>query len=42
MILHGLQEAITWNPLFAVVASPAPFHLANASALLERNIPVLI
>ena len=42
MIFPGLEEAIAWHPLFAIVASPAPFHLANASALLEHSIPVLI
>ncbi len=42
IIFPKLQEAIAWNPLFAVIASPAPFHLANATEVLESNIPVLI
>lgn len=41
-VFQGMEDAIDWQPEFAVVASPAPFHLAHALAFLRRNIPVLI
>lgn len=38
----NLQSAINARPQFAVVASPAPFHVTHASDLLDAGIPVLI
>ncbi|VVE49524.1 Putative oxidoreductase YteT [Pandoraea aquatica] len=37
-----LDEAMSASPVFAVVASPAPAHVAHARKLLETEIPVLI
>lgn len=42
IIFSSLQAAIAWTPMFAIIASPAPFHLANAAMMLECDIPVLI
>src|SRR5690606_29413041 len=38
----NMAQAIADLPAWAVVASPAPFHLAHASELLAAGIPVLI
>lgn len=38
----NLQDAIEFNPNFAIVASPATFHLQHTKLLLAANIPVLI
>lgn len=38
----SLQEAIAFKPDFAIVASPATFHLQHTTVLLAANIPVLI
>lgn len=38
----SLQEAIAFKPDFAIVASPATFHLHHTTLLLAANIPVLI
>jgi predicted dehydrogenase len=41
--LHpSLASALRRRPDFAVIGSPAPFHLAQASELLSAGIPVLI
>lgn len=37
-----IATAIGQKPDFAVVASPAPYHLSHADELLAANIPVLI
>jgi len=42
VIYLDLTEAIVDNPLFAVIANPAPFHLEKAQLLLENNIAVFI
>lgn len=41
-LLQGIKEAVEWKPRFAVVASPAPFHLEHALAFLREGVPVLI
>lgn len=41
-VFDDLASAINWGPTFGIVASPAPFHVANAAALLEHGVPVLI
>lgn len=38
----SLDAALGWAPDLAVIASPAPLHLAHASGFLDANIPVLI
>lgn len=38
----SLQEAVEFNPHFAIVASPATYHLQHTRSLLGANIPVLI
>ncbi len=38
----GMDQLISSNPGYVVVASPAPFHVDTARMLLERNISVLI
>lgn len=40
--LATLAAALEWGPDLAVVASPAPFHLEHACALLQASVPVLI
>jgi predicted dehydrogenase len=40
--LADLAAALAWQPDLAVVASPAPWHLEHALALLESGIAVLI
>jgi len=41
-IAPDLASAISFKPDFAIVASPAPFHLRNADELLAAHVPVLI
>jgi len=41
-VVSDLATAIGQKPDFAVVASPAPYHLGHADELLAANIPVLI
>ena len=41
-IFDRLESALDWNPFFAVVASPAPWHVSQAETLLGAGIPVLI
>ncbi|MEX5362108.1 Gfo/Idh/MocA family oxidoreductase [Pseudomonas guariconensis] len=38
----SLQEALLDSPRFAIVASPAPWHIEHAAQLLQQRIPVLI
>ena len=40
--LATFRDALMWKPDLAVVASPAPFHLDHAAALLVTGIAVLI
>lgn len=40
--LVSFEKALAWKPDMAVIASPAPMHLAHAAALLETGIAVLI
>lgn len=42
VIYGSMDEALDDNPLFGIVASPAPLHAAYAAQLLSRKIPVLI
>jgi len=37
-----LKDALEYEPRFAIIATPAPFHVQQAMALLDRNVPVLI
>jgi predicted dehydrogenase len=37
-----LKEALEYAPRFAIIATPAPFHVQHAITLLNRNVPVLI
>ena len=42
-IVHlSLDEAIASKPIFAIVASPAPWHFSHAIQLMAAGIPVLI
>ncbi len=38
----SLADALAWQPQLAVVASPAPWHLDHATALVAAGVPVLI
>lgn len=40
--LISLDELIRLKPNYAIIASPAPYHIDTAKLLLENNIPVLI
>jgi len=40
--LCSISDAVAWGADLAVIASPAPFHLDHAAALLEAGVPVLI
>ncbi|MDD0988426.1 Gfo/Idh/MocA family protein [Pseudomonas shahriarae] len=42
LIYGSLEAALEDNPLFAIVASPAPLHAEYAAQLLNRQVPVLI
>ena len=37
-----IDDALQGNPSLAIVASPAPFHVAHAAQLLKVGIPVLV
>jgi predicted dehydrogenase len=41
-IFDQLESALDWDPHFAVVASPAPWHVSHAVTLVGAGIPVLI
>ena len=41
-VVSDLATAVRQKPDFAVIASPAPYHLSHADELLAANIPVLI
>ena len=40
--LYSIEEAIAFTPQIAVIASPAPFHIATAQALAEAGVHLLI
>lgn len=42
IVYQSFEQALSAEPLLAIVASPAPFHVAQAAALLQAGIPVLI
>lgn len=42
IVYQSFEEALSAEPLLAIVASPAPFHVAQAAMLLQAGIPVLI
>lgn len=42
IVYQSFEQALSSKPELAIVASPAPFHIAQASALLQAGIPVLI
>ncbi|KHS85087.1 MULTISPECIES: Gfo/Idh/MocA family protein [Pectobacterium] len=37
-----IEEAVDFNPTFAIIASPSTFHISHALFFLKKNIPVLI
>ena len=39
---NSIEEASSKTTKFAIIASPAPFHLDNAKYFLNKNIPTLI
>lgn len=41
-VVSDLAAGISHKPDFAIVASPAPFHLSNAEELLASHVPVLV
>lgn len=41
-VLPDIANSLSRNPDFAVVASPAPYHLRHADQLLAAKVPVLI
>jgi len=41
-VVHDLAAAIAAAPDLAIVATPAPFHVEAAAALIEADIPVLV
>lgn len=42
VIYGSLAQALEDKPVFAIVASPAPLHVAHAAQLLNQQVPVLI
>lgn len=42
IIFDTLDSALAKRPAFAIVASPAVFHLSHAAPLIEAGVPVLI
>ena len=42
ILSNSLEEIISLNPTFVIVASPATFHAQHAIPFIENNIPVLI
>ena len=41
-IFYNLSDALNWQPDYAIICSPAPFHLKDAITIARRNIPLLI
>lgn len=41
-VFGSLENAIDWAPRLAVVASPAPWHVSQAAALVSAGVPTLI
>ncbi|GGD72535.1 Gfo/Idh/MocA family protein [Lacimicrobium alkaliphilum] len=41
-VIPDIESAVTARPRFAVIASPAPFHLKQALPFLKAGIPTLI
>jgi predicted dehydrogenase len=41
-VYQSIEQALGAKPLLAIVASPAPFHVEQAAALLRAGVPVLI
>lgn len=41
-LLPNIEAALDWRPRFAIIASPAPFHLDHALVFLRQGIPVLV
>lgn len=42
LVFADVSAAAAWRPEFAVIASPAPWHLTHALAFLEAGVPTLI
>lgn len=42
VIYESLTHALESEYAFAIIASPAPWHIENAAQLLQKNIPLLI
>lgn len=42
LILPSIAEALAELPIFAIIASPAPWHIEHSLQLLEAGVPVLI
>ncbi|MHC8355015.1 Gfo/Idh/MocA family protein [Pseudomonas sp. LB3P81] len=42
VVYRSIEQALSEKLEFAIVASPAPFHISQAALLLESNVPVLI
>ncbi len=42
MQFSSMDAALSWAPCLAVIASPAPLHLAHACRFLDANVSVLI
>lgn len=38
----SLEQLLTQNPVYAIIASPAPFHVEIANVLLQNDVAVLI
>lgn len=42
LVFESLDAALLWRPHFAVVASPAPYHLLHGAQAIAMDTPVLI
>lgn len=42
LVLPSIAEALAEQPIFAIIASPAPWHIEHSLQLLEAGVPVLI
>lgn len=42
LILPSITEALAEQPIFAIIASPAPWHIEHSLRMLEAGVPVLI
>lgn len=42
LILPSIADALAEQPIFAIIASPAPWHIEHSLKLLEAGVPVLI